>query len=120
VPVLAPLALAVLEVALLTLDIRSCVVVSTGFAQTEPEWGVMKWDWITASWKQFPGQVKEKWGKFADDHLTTIAAKEHQLVGKPARGGKPRTMSLRDVFDNKLGRACTAEPGCGRGQPKCP
>jgi uncharacterized protein YjbJ (UPF0337 family) len=72
VPVLAPLALAVLEVALLTLDIRSCVVASTGFAQTEPEWGVMKWDWITASWKQFPGQVKEKWGKVTGDDLTTI------------------------------------------------
>ena len=42
----------------------------------------MKWPWITGNWKQLLGQVKEKWGKSADDHLTSTAGKEHQLVGK--------------------------------------
>ncbi len=42
----------------------------------------MNWDIIEGNWKQFKGQVKEKWGKLTDDHLDTIAGKRDQLAGK--------------------------------------
>jgi uncharacterized protein YjbJ (UPF0337 family) len=41
----------------------------------------MNWDQISGNWKQFTGQVKEKWGKLTDDDLTTIAGKRDQLSG---------------------------------------
>ena len=41
----------------------------------------MVWDQIAGNWKQFMGQVKEKWGKLTDDDLTTIAGKRDQLAG---------------------------------------
>lgn len=41
----------------------------------------MNWDQITGNWKQFKGQVKEKWGKLTDDDLTTIDGKREQLAG---------------------------------------
>lgn len=42
----------------------------------------MNWDRIEGNWKQFKGQVKEKWGKLTDDDLTVIAGKRDQLAGK--------------------------------------
>jgi uncharacterized protein YjbJ (UPF0337 family) len=42
----------------------------------------MNWDVIVGIWKQFKGQVKEKWGKLTDDNLDTIAGKREQLAGK--------------------------------------
>ena len=41
----------------------------------------MTWDQLAGDWKQFKGQVKEKWGKLTDDDLTTIAGKRDQLAG---------------------------------------
>jgi uncharacterized protein YjbJ (UPF0337 family) len=29
----------------------------------------MNWDQIEGQWKQFRGQVKEKWGRLSDDEL---------------------------------------------------
>lgn len=29
----------------------------------------MNWDRIEGNWKQFKGNVKEKWGKLTDDQL---------------------------------------------------
>ena len=42
----------------------------------------MNWDRIECNWKQFKGNVKEKWGKLTDDQLDVIAGKRDQLVGK--------------------------------------
>ena len=42
----------------------------------------MNWDQIEGKWKQFKGNVKEKWGKLTDDDLDRIAGKRDQLVGK--------------------------------------
>ncbi len=42
----------------------------------------MNWDQIQGTWKQYRGQVQEKWGKLTDDDLTTIDGKRQQLVGK--------------------------------------
>ena len=36
----------------------------------------------SGNWKQFKGNVKEKWGKLTDDDLEVIEGKKDQLVGK--------------------------------------
>jgi uncharacterized protein YjbJ (UPF0337 family) len=41
----------------------------------------MNWDVIEGNWKEFKGNVKEKWGKLTDDHLDVIAGKRDQLAG---------------------------------------
>ena len=41
----------------------------------------MNWDRIEGNWKQFTGQVKEKWGDLTDDDLTKINGKRDQLEG---------------------------------------
>lgn len=42
----------------------------------------MNWDQIEGNWKQFKGEVKEKWGKFTDDDLDVISGKRDKLIGK--------------------------------------
>lgn len=42
----------------------------------------MNWDQVKGDWKQFKGQVKQKWGKLTDDDLTTINGKREELVGR--------------------------------------
>jgi uncharacterized protein YjbJ (UPF0337 family) len=42
----------------------------------------MNWDQIEGKWKQFRGQVKEKWGQLTDDELDVIAGNRDKLVGK--------------------------------------
>ena len=37
---------------------------------------------MAGNWKQFKGQVKEKWGKLTDDDLDVVAGKRDQLLGK--------------------------------------
>ncbi len=34
----------------------------------------MNWDTIEGNWKQFRGQVKQKWGELTDDDLDVIQA----------------------------------------------
>jgi uncharacterized protein YjbJ (UPF0337 family) len=41
----------------------------------------MNWDTVKGQWKQFRGQVKEKWGKLTDDDLDRIEGKRDQLLG---------------------------------------
>jgi uncharacterized protein YjbJ (UPF0337 family) len=42
----------------------------------------MNWDQVAGNWKQFKGQVKEKWGKLTDDDLQVIEGKKDQLIGR--------------------------------------
>jgi uncharacterized protein YjbJ (UPF0337 family) len=42
----------------------------------------MNWDQVEGKWKQYKGQMKEKWGKFTDDDLNVIDGRREQLVGK--------------------------------------
>jgi uncharacterized protein YjbJ (UPF0337 family) len=41
----------------------------------------MNWDQIKGDWKQVTGKIKEKWGKFTDNELTTIAGQRDQMLG---------------------------------------
>jgi len=65
----------------------------------------MNWDQIEGKWKQYAGQMKEKWGKLTDDDWTQIAGKRDQLVGKiQERYGiaKDQAESQIDEFSRKL------------------
>ncbi len=42
----------------------------------------MNWDQIEGKWKQYQGNIRERWGKLTDDDLQTIKGKRDQLVGK--------------------------------------
>jgi uncharacterized protein YjbJ (UPF0337 family) len=42
----------------------------------------MNWDQVEGKWKQYKGNVKEKWGKLTDDDIDVIGGKREQLVGK--------------------------------------
>lgn len=42
----------------------------------------MNWDQVEGKWKQYKGQVKEKWGKLTDDDLDVIDGRRQQLVGR--------------------------------------
>ena len=42
----------------------------------------MNWDRVAGNWKQFSGQVKEKWGKLTDDDLAVVNGKQDQLIGR--------------------------------------
>ena len=42
----------------------------------------MNWDRIEGNWKQFKGEVKQRWGKLTDDELDVIAGKRDKLAGR--------------------------------------
>jgi len=42
----------------------------------------MNWDQVEGKWKQLTGSVRERWGKFTDDDISTLSGKKDQLVGK--------------------------------------
>ena len=42
----------------------------------------MNWDQIEGNWKQFKGEMKEKWGKRTDDELDVISGKKDKMIGK--------------------------------------
>lgn len=42
----------------------------------------MNWDQVAGKWKQFQGQVKQKWGKLTDDDLDQIDGDRKKLAGR--------------------------------------
>ena len=42
----------------------------------------MNWDQVEGKWKEYKGNVKEKWGKLTDDDIDAIDGRRQQLVGK--------------------------------------
>ena len=41
----------------------------------------MDWNCVEGNWKQFKGQVKEKWGNLTDDDFDKIEGHRDQLEG---------------------------------------
>lgn len=41
----------------------------------------MNWDRIEGNWKQFKGEIKERWGKLTDDDLDVVDGRRDQLIG---------------------------------------
>jgi uncharacterized protein YjbJ (UPF0337 family) len=72
----------------------------------------MNWDQVEGKWKQYKGQVKEKWGKLTDDDLDVIDGRRQQLVGKlQERYGTAREVAEKQVdeFAKSLREEVTAE-----------
>jgi uncharacterized protein YjbJ (UPF0337 family) len=46
------------------------------------EGNIMNADQLKGKWKQFKGELKEKWGKFTDDDLQQIEGNYEKFVGK--------------------------------------
>ena len=60
----------------------------------------MNWDQIEGNWKQFKGQVRERWGLFTDDDLDVIRGKREQIIGKlQERYGIAREEAERQLGD---------------------
>ena len=56
---------------------------SPGGAHTFTQEGViLNADQLKGKWKQFKGELKEKWGKFTDDDLQQIEGNYEKFVGK--------------------------------------
>ena len=41
----------------------------------------MNWDQVQGSWKQFKGQVKQKWGDLTDDEIDRVEGRQEELAG---------------------------------------
>jgi uncharacterized protein YjbJ (UPF0337 family) len=60
----------------------------------------MDWNRIEGNWKQFKGNVKEKWGKLTDDDINVINGRRDQLEGKlQERYGLAKDQARKDVDD---------------------
>ncbi len=58
----------------------------------------MNWDQIGGMWKQYKGQIREKWGRLTDDDLQAAAGKRDQFVGRiQERYGIAREQAEREV-----------------------
>jgi uncharacterized protein YjbJ (UPF0337 family) len=42
----------------------------------------MNWDQVEGKWRQYKGQVREKWGELTDDDVHVISGKREDLIGK--------------------------------------
>jgi uncharacterized protein YjbJ (UPF0337 family) len=61
---------------------------------------VMDWNRIEGNWKQFKGNVRERWGKLTDDDLNVIEGHREQLEGKlQQRYGYAKDQAKKDVDD---------------------
>jgi uncharacterized protein YjbJ (UPF0337 family) len=81
------------------------------------EGAVMNWDQLEGKWKQYKGEVREKWGKLTDDDLHIIAGKRDQLIGRlQERYGIAKEVAAReaDEFVRNLTKEEAAEPRGGR------
>jgi uncharacterized protein YjbJ (UPF0337 family) len=64
------------------------------------------WDKIKGNWKQFTGNVRERWGELTDDEIMQINGQREQLEGKiQERYGATREEARRQVDEwaDKLG-----------------
>jgi len=60
----------------------------------------MNWDQVAGKWKQFKGQVKQKWGKLTDDDLDTMAGKRDEIAGKlQERYGYAKEQAEKEIDD---------------------
>lgn len=42
----------------------------------------MNWEQIEGKWREYKGQIKQRWGKLTDDDLKVIDGKRDVLAGK--------------------------------------
>jgi uncharacterized protein YjbJ (UPF0337 family) len=66
----------------------------------------MNWDQIEGQWKEFKGQVREKWGKLTDDDFEAIGGKKDRLLGTlQQKYGYEKEMAQQEIdgFITRLG-----------------
>ncbi|KQT10275.1 CsbD family protein [Ramlibacter sp. Leaf400] len=57
-------------------------------------------DRVQGQWKQWKGQLKERWGRLTDDDLDVIAGRRDQLLGRiQERHGIAKEEANRQVKD---------------------
>ena len=60
----------------------------------------MNWDQLEGKWKQYKGEVREKWGRLTDDDLHVIAGRREQLIGRlQERYGIAKEVAAREADD---------------------
>jgi uncharacterized protein YjbJ (UPF0337 family) len=60
----------------------------------------MNWDRIEGNWKQFTGQVQQRWAELTDDDLKKVQGKRTELVGRiQERYGYAKDQAEREVDD---------------------
>lgn len=42
----------------------------------------MNWDQIEGKWRQYKGQVRERWGALTDNDVHMVAGRRDELIGK--------------------------------------
>ena len=58
----------------------------------------MNWDQVQGSWKQFKGQVKQKWGDLTDDEIDRVEGRQEELAGLiQKKYGKTKEEAQREV-----------------------
>jgi uncharacterized protein YjbJ (UPF0337 family) len=60
----------------------------------------MNWDQIQGNWRQFKGQLLQKWGNLTDDELDNINGHREYLIGKiQEKYGITKEEAERQVHD---------------------
>lgn len=65
----------------------------------------MNWDQVEGQWKEFKGNVQQRWGKLTDDELDVIEGRREELAGKlQTHYGKTREEAEKEIdeFCNRL------------------
>lgn len=64
----------------------------------------MNWDQIQGNWRQFKGQLLQKWGNLTDDEVDNIKGHREYLVGKiQEKYGITKEEAERQVRDFESG-----------------
>jgi uncharacterized protein YjbJ (UPF0337 family) len=76
----------------------STAVLSRQFSLKSKRSKTMNWDRVEGNWKQFKGNVQQKWGKLTDDDLDVIEGKRTELSGKlQARYGYAKDEAEKNI-----------------------
>ncbi len=60
----------------------------------------MNWDQVEGKWKEFSGQVKQKWAKLTDDDLKQVSGKKDELSGRLQKHyGYSKDQAEREIND---------------------
>jgi uncharacterized protein YjbJ (UPF0337 family) len=58
----------------------------------------MNWDQVEGTWKQYKGQMREKWGELTDDDIHVVAGRRDELIGKiQERYGYAKDRAAKEV-----------------------
>lgn len=60
----------------------------------------MNWDQVEGKWKEFSGQVKQKWGKLTDSDIEKMSGRRDELSGHLQKQyGYTKEQAEREIDD---------------------